>query len=114
VSHKNSIRRGDYYEVGFWLVFDSTGGIRLTRGEPPLGRNERAMALTVNVPHTLFKTPSLRATINIEAPEPMVPPIDLTAAAAALKQAIGCDVDMQVLPRDNFTPAGFENEEQTL
>jgi hypothetical protein len=92
-----SLNRADHWEVGFWLVFDAGGGVRLTRGEPGLGRNERGMAMTVKVPHALFKTPSLRATIAIDAPEPVVPPIDLTAAAAALKQSLGCDVEVRIV-----------------
>jgi len=96
VSRQHSINRGSNWDVAFWLVFDSTGGVRLTRGVPSLSRNERGMAMTVKLPHTLFKTPSLRATMTIEAPEPVVPPIDLTAAAEALKQSLGVDVDIRL------------------
>jgi hypothetical protein len=91
-----SINRGDHMDVSFWLVFDNTGGVRLTRGTPACDRNERGMAMQVKLPHALFKTPSLRATMTIEAPEPIVPPIDLTAAAEALKQTLGVDIDIQI------------------
>lgn len=92
-----SLKRSDHWEIAFWLIFDSGGGVRLTRAEPGLGRSERGMAMTVKVPHALFRTPALRATMTIEAPEPHVPPIDLTAAAAALKQSLGCDVDVRII-----------------
>jgi hypothetical protein len=96
MSRQFSIWHQDHWEMALWLIFDNTGGVRLTRGEPDVGRNERAMAVTVNVPHALFKAPALRATMTIEAPEPVVPPIDLTTAAAALKQALGFDFDIRV------------------
>jgi len=92
--HSNKDREG--WTLNLWLVFRDDGSVRLTRGEPDLARNERGMALTVKLPHALFKTPSLRATMTIEAPEPVVPPIDLTAAADALKQSLGVDVDIRV------------------
>ena len=96
MGQKYSYDRGKYWEVALWLIFDAYGGARLTRGEPDLKRDERAMSLTVKVPHALFNVPSLRATMTIEAPTPIVPPIDLTAAADALKQSLGFDIDIQV------------------
>ncbi len=96
MSKQFSARRADHWEVSFWLIFDSAGGVRSTRGEPQLGRAERAMSMTVKVPHSLFNVPSLRATIDIQSVEPSVPPIDLTAAADALKGALGVDIDLRV------------------
>jgi hypothetical protein len=97
MSRQYSLNRGDHNEISFWLVFDNTGGVRLTRGTPALNRNERGMSMQVKLPHALFKTPSLRATMTVEAPEPAVPPIDLTAAAEALKASLGVDIDIQVM-----------------
>lgn len=98
---QHTLKRGDHNEVAFWLVFDVSGSIRLTRGRPDLSRNERGMAMLVRVPHALFKTASLSATMTIEAPDPVVPPIDLTAATEALKQALGVDIDVRiVMPED--------------
>lgn len=96
MSAQYSVNRGDHWDVGFHLIFDSKGGVRLTRGAAALHRDERDMALNVKVPHALFKTPSLRATIAIEAPEAAVPPIDLTTAAQALREALGVDVDIKI------------------
>jgi hypothetical protein len=92
-----SLNRAEHWDISFWLIFDSSGGVRITRGEPALSRNERGMAMIVKVPHSLFQTPALRATMTIEAPEPHVPPIDLTAAADALKRSLGCDVDVRII-----------------
>lgn len=94
---QHTIQRADHLEVGFWLIFDSMGSVRLTRGEPSLDRWERGMQMLVKVPLALFKTPTLRASIEIQAPEPAIPPIDLTAAAEALKQSLGCDVDIRII-----------------
>lgn len=94
---RHSLKRADHWEIGFWLIFDVNGSVRLTRGEPDLGRSERGMQMAVKVPHALFKTPTLRASIDIQAPEPAVQPIDLTAAAEALKLSLGCDVDVRII-----------------
>jgi hypothetical protein len=96
MSKHHSLRRADHWEVSFWLVFDSAGGVRSVRGQPALERNERGMAMTVKVPHSLFSVPSLRATIDIQSVEPSVPPIDLTAAADALRGALGVDIDLRI------------------
>ena len=96
---RQTIERADHYEVGFWLIFDCNGNVRLTRGEPNLDRYERAMSVTTKVPFALFNVPQLRATINIDAQSAKVPPIDTTAAGEALKQAIGVDVDLVIHPR---------------
>jgi hypothetical protein len=97
MSKQYSVNRGHHFEIGFWLIFDNDGGVRMTRGQPSLDRNERGMQMSVNVPHALFKTPLLRASMTIEAPEVGIPPIDLTAAAEALKQSLGCDIDVRVI-----------------
>jgi len=96
VSQRYSVDRGKHHEVAFWLIFDAWGGVRLTRGEPDLKRDERAMSMIVNVPHALFNAPALRASVTIEAPEPVVPPINVTAAAEALKQSLGFAFDVRI------------------
>jgi hypothetical protein len=83
-------------EVPLWLIFDVRGNVRLTRGEPDLARSERAMQMTVTVPLALFKTPTISASLTIDAPEMAVPQIDLTAAAEALKSVVGCDVHVRL------------------
>jgi hypothetical protein len=93
---RNSIRRATHWEIGLWLIFSDQGDVRLTRTTPGLNRNERAMALTVNIPHTLFQQPTLRATIAIDAPDASVPTIDLTAASEALRASLGVDVDVRI------------------
>lgn len=79
-----------------WLIFDADGNVRLTRGEPSIDRNERGLSLSVALPLALFSTPQLRASITVEDPAQQVV-IDTTAAAEAVKQAIGMDVDLRVV-----------------
>lgn len=93
-----SVKREKHWEISFWLIFDAWGAVRLTRGQPDCNRGERAMSVTVNVPYALFNVPSLKATMTIDTPEPLIPPIDLSAASEALKKVIGFDVDIKVNP----------------
>lgn len=86
--------------IPLWLVFDRQGNVRMTRNEPDVGRAERAMKLTATVPLTLFSTPTISATLTIDAPAFPPRQIDVTAAAEALKGALGCDIDVRVRDSD--------------
>jgi hypothetical protein len=85
-------------DYSFWLVFDDAGGMRFSRGEPALARNERAMSCRTILPRALFRTPTLRATINVTEGGETAFALDVSAVSDALKQAIGCDVDLKILP----------------
>lgn len=98
----HSFVRTDHIEYGFWLVFDETGGMRASRGQPNVQRGERAMCCRAILPLSLFVTPELRATIEFAEPVQSSFQIDVQAASTALKQAIGCDVDLRVVqPEDD-------------
>lgn len=79
----------------FWLVFDESGGLRLSRGKPALGRNERGMALSATLPRSLFATPTLRAKISVEDNGETAVNLDL--AAETLREALGVDIDIQLV-----------------
>lgn len=98
MGQKYSWDRGTFNEIGFWLIFDAWGAVRLTRGEPDLSANERGMKMTAKLPHALFNRPQLSGSITVQEPvsEPMN--IDLTAAATALKEALGVEIDLKVVP----------------
>jgi hypothetical protein len=87
---------GDTLNMSFWLAFDRHGYLRLSRGEPSLAANERAIAMSAQVPLSLFRTPNLSGTLTITAPEHSPPVIDVSAAEDALKAVIGCDVVLSV------------------
>lgn len=99
-NHRHTLRRDGYWDVSFHLIFDSSGGVRLTRGTPALSSKERGMAVTAKVPFSLFRVPQLSA--RIELPDNEAPPaqIDLTAAAAALSEAIGARVELALTDGD--------------
>lgn len=98
---KYTYDRGTFNDISFWLVFDAWGAVRLTRGEPDLKANERGMQMTAKLPHALFNTPQLRATLSVNAPEQAPIVIDTTAAAEALTRTIGCDVEVRVVERED-------------
>lgn len=90
----------DHVEYAFWLVFSTDGTMRFSRGQPTVHRTERAMACTAKLPRSLFKTPELRATIGISEAAPSSYHIDVEAAGEALRQAVGCDIDLRVIPAE--------------
>lgn len=92
-----SFRRDDNWEYGLSLVFNDKGDVRMSRGQPSLAAGERAVSLTVTLPRALFRVPSLSARLTVDAPDPSaVPQIDVQAAEAALRQVVGCDVQITV------------------
>jgi hypothetical protein len=94
---RTSMVRSESVEYSLWLAFDERGGLRMTRTQPALDRNERALALILTVPRSIFATPQLRATITIDDPGIPRPTIDVAAAAAALREVIGCDIEICVV-----------------
>ena len=96
MAQKYSYDRGKHWDVGFWLVFDAWGGVRLTRGEPDLKNGERGMSVTAAIPHALFNVPQLRANLNVTAPDAPPIVINADAAAEALKMVVGADINVTV------------------
>lgn len=88
--------RHDHIEYGFWLIFDSRGGLRMTRTEPSISRNERSMYVTATLPIALFQTPSLTAKLNVSNPDLPIPTINLQATAEAMRAALGVDIDLTI------------------
>lgn len=94
-SRHSSVRATEISYV-FWLVFDAAGGMRFSRGEPPLKRGERAMSCSAVLPKALFQTPELKAKIAVNETIPPTLKIDVAAASEALKQVVGCDIELRV------------------
>jgi hypothetical protein len=95
---KYSYDRGDHNEISFWLIFDRWGAVRVTRGEPDVSANERGMKMTAKLPHALFNRPQLRGTLTVQAPATEPINLDVTAAAEALKVALGVNIDLRIEP----------------
>lgn len=84
--------------VDGWLAFNITGAARWTKGEPTVGRHERAINVRLQVPRSLFNTPTLRANISIpDDGAPLAYEIDAETVAEALKTSLGVDVDVQII-----------------
>lgn len=98
MSPRNSRVTSTQVEYGFWLVFEEAGAIRLTRTEPGLDRAERSMFIQATLPRSLWRTPTLRATIGVKADPAGNYTADIEAAADALRSAIGVDIDLRVIP----------------
>lgn len=86
---------GNHYQYGLHLIFHKNGDVRLTRGHPAMVADERAVSLEVKLPLALFRTPSLKATLTVDAPD-QAAAIDLAAAAEALRGVVGAEVDVVV------------------
>ena len=96
MARQHSIVRDDHIEASLWLIVRKDGYARMTRGHPELGRDERAVALTLKLPTALWKVPSLQATLTIDAPPVPAPIIDVRAASDALSGVLGVDIDLRV------------------
>jgi hypothetical protein len=84
-----STKRSDHIEFAYWLVFNADGSMRMARGQPDVGRTERAMSCVATLPLSLFKTPELRATITIGEQDVSAINLDIEAAAAILPETPG-------------------------
>jgi hypothetical protein len=90
-----SLLRSDHIEYSFWLAFGFDGSVSLSRAQPSLTPNQRAMSLVAKLPLTLFRTPQLKATINVAADGQPDLVVDVEAAAEALTRALGVDVEVR-------------------
>lgn len=104
MSPRSSRVTSTHVEYGLWLVFDEAGGVRLTRTEPSLDRAERSMFISATLPRSLWRTPTLRAVIDVKAGPAGAYEAKIEAAADALRGALGVDIDLKVIP-----PVGGES-----
>lgn len=98
MSPRNSRVTNTHVEYGFWLVFEEAGGVRLTRTEPHLDRAERSMFIQANLPRSLWRTPTLRALIDVKPNPTGSYDANIEVAAEALRMALGVDIDLKVIP----------------
>lgn len=98
-NYDRRINGKEYLQCQFWLVFtDSASAPRLTVREPSLHRDERAMFMDITLPKSLWATPSLTGKVLVEDPGLSPVTIDGAALASAVRQAIGMDVEIKVIP----------------
>lgn len=77
------------------IILGADGSARMTRTPAQLARDERSLALSITVPTKIFQTPTLRASIEIPSVE-ATPAINIEAAHAALREALGIDIDIAI------------------
>lgn len=68
--------------------------MRVTKTEPDLSRNERAMFMQVSLPKALFEIPTLRASVSVD--DQGAPALDVKAIGEAVKLATGLDIDVKI------------------
>lgn len=91
----SDVRRDEITYHG-WLVIDSKGGMRLTRADPSLSKNERGVKVDLKVPASIFKTPSLGVKIDIADPDgPAIMASAVSDAASAIR---GRGIEVHVAP----------------
>ena len=86
-----------------WLALSPDGEMKMSRSEPGLPANWRAMKISVAVPESIFTTPQLSADITL--PESVGQPDTIHAdvlgmAEAMLKQSLGCEVRLHLANGD--------------
>lgn len=69
-----------------YLVIDTTGAMKLSRGQPALRPGERSVSLLLTVPKALFRTPSLTAKVTI--PEDTTPPAITAETVSNIENAL--------------------------
>jgi len=89
-----------HIEYTIWLTFNYWGAVRVTKQEPDLTRDERAMFMVVKLPKQLFTVPTLRASVEVDNQGP--PTLDITAIADAVKLATGLDIDVKINPPETL------------
>ncbi|MFZ2996235.1 hypothetical protein [Sphingobium sp.] len=94
----HAYQSGDNFHFAFWLTFSKAGDVRLTRRAPALDRDERAVSMTAVLPLALWATPSLSAQLVVQADA--APTINIEIATAALRSALGIDIDLRVTPAE--------------
>lgn len=89
---------GDKITYSLWLVLNRGGSVRITREQPGLSPSERAMRLTVTLPKSIFKTPTLEGSITITddgARDKLIADV-ATNAAQILKEHMALDLNLTV------------------
>ena len=97
---KYTKKRGDLLDFSFWLSFDVGGDVALTRTEPTVSRDQRAMQVTTTLPKSLFVTPTISATLNVLADTVKSHEIDVETLTSAMRDVVGVDIDFTITSQE--------------
>lgn len=86
-----------------WLVVDELGAMRLSRAEPGLASGERAISVSLQVPRSLFRTPTLRATVVV--PDGAAPALIEAETVAELERAVKAATGLELVLTHSAGPA---------
>ena len=81
------------------LVFTEEGEVRLTRSAPALARGERSMALSLQVPRSIFKTPTLQGRIVVDDSQFDARVAEIACDADQALRGAGIDLQLSVLKK---------------
>lgn len=79
----------------FWLSFDESGTMSMSRNKPSVHRTERAMFMQVTLPLSLWATPEIKASVVVADGGALN--VDIAKTSEALKAILGVDVDIRVV-----------------
>lgn len=100
---------GDFYLVISPKRWAELSG-RLSRKQPALGPNERVMKLHITVPKSLFKQPTLQATVTIPegvVPGPVIETQVLDNVQECLNQTTGMDFQLRMVTKKPLSEVSF-------
>lgn len=81
------------------LIFTEEGDVRMTRSTPALARGERSMALSLQVPRSIFKTPTLQGRIVIDDSQFNARVAEIACDADKTLRGAGIDLQLSVLKK---------------
>lgn len=90
-------------KISFYLIVNSKGSVKTTKGRPGLDWDEISMKVNLELPNALFSKPQLSADIKI--PDEAASPTELNAdvienVRQAIEQAAGMEVRLSITPTE--------------
>lgn len=86
-------------QMNAWLIFTSEGNLRMTRDAPKLGAKERAMQITLQIPLSVFKTPTLKGVIKVDDPANSQMIVEVAHNASEVLKTAGLDLNLNVVSK---------------
>ena len=102
IAWKESVER---MKTNSWLIINKRGIVGVRKNKPPLGWDEIAVRINLEVPNQLFERPQVEATLKIEnIPNNSYSPELLVNTADLIEQQTGSKVIFEVIGEQEDTP----------
>lgn len=82
-------------EFDFFLRLSARGSVEVFKRPPSLAPDERAVALKLAVPASVFSVPTLRAEVNFEGETPTPDTVQLAAQVKDILESGGMSVEVK-------------------